>query len=119
MLCLDTYALFEIKNNNPKYAVIANRDFILSDLTLAEFYWVMMRDEGSEIAYSWYRKLKPFAVKTNVDMHVEAMDFRFKHRKAKLSFFDCIGYVTAQLRNYQFVTGDKEFEKIKGVLYIK
>ena len=81
MLCLDTYALIEIKNNNPKYASIVNSDFIIPDLTLAEFYWVLLREEGKEIAYSWYRKFKPFHIKANIEILIQAMNFKYENKR--------------------------------------
>ena len=42
-----------------------------------------------------------------------------ENKKQNMSFFDCVGYVYARENNIKFVTGDKEFEKKEGVLFIK
>lgn len=118
MNCLDTYALVEIRANNPKYAKITNEDFIIADLTLAEFYWVLLREENPETAYVWYLKFKPFVVETNMELYIKAMDYKYKHKKQKLSFYDCFGYLLAREKNCKFVTGDKQFKKKKNVLFI-
>jgi len=42
-----------------------------------------------------------------------------ENKKKNLSFFDCAGYIFARENNYKFVTGDKEFENLPNVEYIK
>lgn len=119
MICLDTYALVEIKNNNPKYAKIVNQDFIISAFTLAEFYYILLREETKEVANHWYQKLKPFIVQCNIGQLIKAMDFKFENRKINFSFFDCIGYITARENNSKFVTGDKGFKNVENIIYIR
>ena len=36
-----------------------------------------------------------------------------------ISFFDAVGYVYSRENNYKFVTGDKEFEKLPNVQFMK
>ena len=42
------------------------------------------------------------------------MEFRLKWKDRKVSMTDCIGYVMAKRLGIKFLTGDKEFEKIRG-----
>ena len=44
MFCLDTYALAEIGDGNPKFMEFLNKEFIITDLTLAEYYSVLYKD---------------------------------------------------------------------------
>ena len=119
MNCLDTYALVEIDKGNPRFASYADGDFVITGETLAEFYWVLMRDASQSVADHWYEKLLPYAVSVAPDLLVEAMRFRRKHKKRRISFFDAVGYVFARARNILFVTGDKEFEKLPHVDFRK
>ena len=119
MKCLDTYALVEIAKANPNYAYLIQEDIVIPDVTLAEFYWVLLRDFGVDTAQEWFEKLLPYAKDARVEILIAAMDYRYEERKHNLSFFDCAGYVYALTHHIPFVTGDKEFEKKHGVEFVK
>ncbi len=117
--CLDTYALIEIKLGNPKFKDYADFNFVIPDLTLAEFYSVIFREEGEEIADYWFKKIEKYSISVEKEILIEAVKFRQKHKKSNLSFFDAVGYIFSLKKGYKFVTGDKEFEKLKGVEFVK
>ena len=113
--CLDTYALIEIDKRNPRFAQYTKANFVVTGETLAEFFWVLMREANQEIADSWHKKLLPFSVSVSPTLLVKAMLFRREHRKQRISFFDAVGYVYSRANNIPFVTGDKEFKHFRGV----
>ena len=113
--CLDTYALIEIKQGNPNFADLVSMEFIVTDLPLAEFYAVLVREEGKRIAEYWYGRLTPYREPVPIDILIEAVNFHHNHRKRRVSFFDAVGYSYAIAKNLAFVTGDKEFEKFAHV----
>lgn len=117
--CLDTYALAEIKTGNPRFLTYLNIDFVITDITLAEFYYVLLREDGEETANFWFNKLEEYSVA--VDRHIlkEAVKFRHKNKKKGISFFDAVGYIFSVKKGYKFVTGDKEFEKLPDVEFKK
>ncbi len=117
--CLDTYALMEIMNGNPKFANYLNLNFVIADITLAEFYGVVLREQGEEKADLWSNKLRSFTREVSLAILVEAVKFRHKNKDKNFSLVDAIGYIFAKQNNYLFVTGDKEFETLEGVEYIK
>jgi predicted nucleic acid-binding protein len=117
--CLDTYVLVEIKLGNIKFLDYLEKPFIILDLILAEFYAVILREEGKEEADFWFKKLEGYSVPVDKYIMIEAVEFRQKYKKRRISFFDAIGYVFSLRKGYSFVTGDKEFEKFKGVEFIK
>lgn len=119
MKCLDTYALMAIAQGDSNFAKYIAEDFVLPDTTLAEFYWVLIRDFSEHIALEWIDKLKPYSKSPERDDLINAMNFRFQHRKNNISFFDAVGYVFAQKHHILFVTGDKEFRDFSGVEFIK
>lgn len=41
---LDTYALIEIYLGNKKFTIYLDEDFVINDLTLAEFYGILLRE---------------------------------------------------------------------------
>ncbi len=117
--CLDTYALVEISKGNHKFAEYLNSNFIITDLTLAEFYSVILREEGEKTADYWFRKLERCSLFVSKEILIEAIKFRHEHKKTGISFFDAVGYIFALKNGYYFVTGDKEFEKLPNVEFKK
>ena len=118
MYCLDTYALVEIAEGNPKFTFLIEEKVIIPGTTLAEFYWVLLKDKGKEDADVWYEKLLNLCVDVSVKTLIKAQSFRHDNRKKDVSFFDCVGYIFSKENNYIFVTGDKEFKNIEGVRHI-
>ena len=117
--CLDTYALIEIYLGNKKFLNYFNVEFIITDLTLVEFFGVLLRDYGEEEANLWFKKLEGYSVSVSKEILVEAVKFRHKHKKSGISFFDAVGYIFALKNGYKFVTGDKEFKNLNNVEFKK
>ena len=117
--CLDTYALVEIYLGNEKFAEYLNIDFVITDITLAEFYGVLLREYGEQEAEYWFKKLERYAVSAGRKILIEAVKFRHEHKKQNISFFDSVGYVFALSSGFIFVTGDKEFETFRNVEFKK
>lgn len=117
--CLDTYALIEIAKGNPKFSEYLNSSFLICDLTLAEFYGVLLREEGEKVADYWLRKLEHYAGETNLEIFIESIKFRQEHKKSNISFFDAAGYIFSIKNRCIFVTGDKEFENFENVEFKK
>ncbi|MBS3089224.1 PIN domain-containing protein [Candidatus Pacearchaeota archaeon] len=117
--CLDTYALVEIAKGNPIFTAYFNSPFIITDLTLAEFYSVLLREEDERVADYWFKKLERYSLQVTKEVLIEAIKFRYEHKKQDVSFFDAVGYVFSVKNGYHFVTGDKEFEGMPSVEFKK
>src|SRR3989344_9696317 len=117
--CLDTYALIEISKGNPKFEEYLNVDFVINDLTMAELYSVLLREEGEKAADYWFKKLERYSLLVIREILIEAIKFRYIHRKQDISFFDAVGYIFSIKNGYYFVTGDKEFENLPNVEFKK
>jgi predicted nucleic acid-binding protein len=113
--CLDTYILIEIYLGNKNFLEYLNIEFVITDLTLAEFYGVLLRDYGEDDANLWFEKLERYSVPVEKGILKEAVKFRRKNKKSGISFFDAAGYIFALKKGYKFVTGDKEFESLNNV----
>lgn len=116
---MDTYALVEIAEGNPRFAPYMKEEFVITDLTLAEFYGVLLRDKNEDTADYWYQIFEPYSVPVEILLLIEAVKFRHEHRKADISFFDAVGYIFSLKKGFVFVTGDKEFEKFSNVEFRK
>ncbi len=117
--CLDTYALMEIMNGNSKFAHYLNLNFVIADITLAEFYGVILREENEDAADLWFNKLQSFTQEVSLAILIKAVKFRYKNKDKNFSWVDAIGYIFSKENNYLFVTGDKEFENLDDVEYIR
>ena len=48
-----------------------------------------------------------------------AAQFKLKNNKREFSYIDVLGYTISQIEGYSFLTGDKQFEFLPDVEYIK
>jgi len=119
MRCLDTYALVEISRGNPKFSKYMDEDFVITDITLAEFYGIILREYDEQTADYWFRKLGPYSKGVSKEILIEAVKYRQKNKKKNLSFFDCVGYIFSVKNKINFLTGDKEFESLPSVEFVK
>lgn len=116
---LDTYALVEIYKENPKFSGYLTSNFVINDLTLAEFYLFLLKEEGETTADFWSKKLEFYSSSVSRETILEAVKFRYNHRKQDISFFDAVGYIFSVKSGCLFVTGGKEFEGLPHVEVIK
>ncbi len=117
---LDTYAIFEIISGNPGYAFLKKGEGIMtSSLNLMELYHGLLSKVNVSEAERYYDAFLDYTVPFDTFIIKESMKFRFAQRKRKLSYADCVGYIIAKTRGAAFVTGDREFEGMDGVRYIK
>ena len=119
MRCLDTYILVEISRGNPRFLKYIDGNFVITDITLAKFYGIILKEYDEMAADYWFRKLTPYSNGISKEILIEAVRFRHKNKKKNLSFFDCVGYIFSVRNKFKFVTGDKEFENLPNVEFTK
>jgi predicted nucleic acid-binding protein len=113
----DTYSLVEILEKNKSYEPYLDFEIIMTKLNLFEFYFYLLRTANEHTAQKWLVRCSKFVV--DFDDITIAQAAKFKSIYKKCSMTDCIGYITAQRLGIPFLTGDKEFEKIRGVEFVK
>ena len=114
----DTYALFEVLRQNPAYEKYARARGITTIFNLAEFNYGLKRDK-KPYADEMTRKNESLLVEVQVDDVIHAMSFRFKHKDKGVSIPDAIGYAVAKRHETRFLTGDKAFEGLPNVEFVK
>ncbi len=114
----DTYAILDVINGNTNYQPYLNSGIIINDFIFAELCYKLLRENQSKANY-YLEKYKDFISHTDSSVIKEAMFFRVKHKKKKLSMTDCISYIMAIRLGIKFLTGDKEFEKFESVEFVK
>jgi len=119
MRCLDTYALVEIHDENPRFLPFLEKDFIIPSLTMAEFYGIIFRRYNEQTANYLLKKFQPFIMEVSFDIILKSVKYRCLNKIRNISFFDAVGYTFAKENNMTFVTGDQAFKDIGGVEFIK
>jgi len=116
----DSYALYEIVIGSPGYSeYVHNIRFVTTRLNLIELHYRILRELGKEAADAKYDQLKDFIIKISDEIIKNANEFRYKNKKKKFSYTDCIGYILARSRGMKFLTGDNAFKGMEGVEFVK
>ena len=113
----DTYAFFEIINGNPKYNMYTESQFITTIFNLAELNYGLKKKMSKEDSDFYTEKYYQQAVDISLEDIKKAMDL--KTMKRNLSIPDVIGYTVAKRLNIKFLTGDKDFEGMENVEFVK
>ncbi len=114
----DTYALIEILNNNKNYEKYVDKDIIINDFIFAEFCYQLIKDNEKN-SEEYLDEVEPAIIKLTAKIIKKAMKFRYEHKKKKLSMTDCISYFQAKELGIKFLTGDKEFQSLDNVEFVK
>ncbi|MBS3074534.1 hypothetical protein J4447_03720 [Candidatus Pacearchaeota archaeon] len=115
----DSYALIEMYKGNSNYAQYVQEDVTITIFNLAEIYYSILNGFSESVADIIHEKYKNNVSKISEKILKTAMKFRKENKKKNLSYADCIGYIYALKNNLVFLTGDKEFEGMKNVEFVK
>ena len=115
----DSYALIEMYKGNSNYAQYVQEDVTITIFNLAEIYYSILNGFSESVADIIHEKYKNNVSKISEKILKTAMKFRKENKKKNLSYADCIGYIYGLKNNLVFLTGDKEFEGMKNVEFVK
>lgn len=114
----DTYALMELKEGNKSYSPYLDSEVIINNFIFAEWCYNLFRDKDKN-AKAHIDKYAKFINSVKPEWIEEAMAFRLKWKDRKVSITDCVGYIMANKLGVKFLTGDKEFEGVDNVEFVK
>lgn len=114
----DTYAILEIIDGNPLYLKYIDSEIVINDFIFAELCYKLIREKAPN-QDSYLKKHAPFIVHAESEVIKEAMQFRIDNLRKNLSMTDCISYCLANRLGIKFLTGDKEFEGMENVEFVK
>ena len=114
----DTYALMEIIQGNNSYFPYINSSFVINNFIFAELCYNLFKDKDKN-AKQHIAKFAKYIGSVKPEWIEEAMEFRLKWKDRKVSITDCVGYIMAKNLEIKFLTGDKEFEDMENVEFIK
>ena len=115
----DSYAVIETIKGNSNYNPYINEEVIITIFNLTEIYFSALKDLGETVAEKIYQQYSPSVTEVPETVIKKAMKFKLKNKDKNLSYTDCIGYLYAIENNMIFLTGDKEFENLENVEFVK
>ncbi len=115
----DSYAFFEILRGSNDYESYKKFGIITTKLNIFELYLGVLRDVDENSAEENLNKYYPFVVDFDESVIKDAAKLKHKLNKRDLSMTDCIGYVLSKRLGIKFLTGDKQFENMENVEFVK
>ena len=84
-----------------------------------ELYYGLLVKHGKKIADLHYDLNVGYCVDISDETIKEAMLFRVSNKHKNLSYIDCVGYILSKKLGINFLTGDKKFENLDNVEFVK
>lgn len=119
MYFFDTYGLWELVKKNPNYARYAQTEIVCTVFNIYEFYATLRREFDKEDAKRVVSALKDCIVEVSVENVMGAVEMKKRLNRTGMSFIDCLGYLKAKELGIPFLTGDREFERMDNVEFVK
>ena len=113
----DSYAVFEMLEGNPNYLAYKKSLIVLTKLNLFEIYYGILKEKGKEKAKELLEEFSENVVDYDNSDIINALEI--KKQNSRRSMTDCIGYVVSLRLKIKFLTGDKEFENLNNVEFVK
>ena len=115
----DSYAIFEILKGGKNYEKFKKCRITTTKLNIFELYFGLLKDVDEETADNNLKKYYKFIVDFDEDVIKSAAKLKHKLNKRNVSMADCIGYELSKRIGIKFLTGDKEFENMENVEFVK
>jgi predicted nucleic acid-binding protein len=116
----DTYALHELVMGSAAYQQeVEGARVVTTAFNLMELHYILLAKHGLEMANAAYDAFLPAVTTVEDDLIKEANVFRLQWKQRKVSYVDCIGYILAQRLGIPFLTGDKQFENLPNIRFLR
>jgi predicted nucleic acid-binding protein len=118
----DSYAVMAYLSDNPHYRrYFEENDGILTKLHLIEVSYRTMELHGEEAATQVVTLFAKYVIDFGPADIVASTKLRLKLKKTgrNISYADALGYYLALKNKLKFLTGDREFEGLDNVEFIK
>lgn len=118
----DSYAIIEILKGNENYRPYQAATLVATEFNICEVAFAVCRDYPDKTHMIMERVRKMVVLKQTTDEDYcsgAAMRRVTTSAGRKLSTIDCVGYSVARRFQIPFLTGDREFEDIDDVEYVR
>lgn len=115
----DAYALIELIRGNPSYSRFKEEIAVTSAPQVAEvLYYALRTGQTSEFKLA-LQKMRPEMLSAALSDWEEAASMKFSNKDKHMSLIDCLGYGLARRNYLKFLTGDRQFEGMANVEFVK
>ena len=118
----DTYAIIELLKGSPAYRSYKDAVLVTTEFNLAEFAYAVTRDypdTAQDICSQVRHGMRLYHPGDRDYLRASFMRRESALLGKKFSLIDCVGYSVAESLALPFLTGDREFEGMAGVEYVK
>jgi predicted nucleic acid-binding protein len=115
----DTYALIEIIRGKETYRPYVDYELFTSLLNLFEMYYQLLISHGEITAKKYFFQFRNMVIPIKDRDIFQAAKFKMDKKKTNISYVDTLGYIMAKESHQKFLTGDKEFETLSNVEFVK
>ena len=119
----DTYALIELLKGNPNYEAYSRSDVVTTEFNILELTYALFRDFGRDETTNVINatRVKVKVLLAGDSDYLNASEFRLSANRTgkKLSLVDALGYSYSRKLGIKFLTGDREFNGMENVEYVK
>ena len=115
----DTYAIVETLKGNSSYERFKGSQAIISTFNLAELHLHLTRIFGVQVATVSLEEYSNCVAGFEINDFIEATNFKLKNAKKNFSIPDSIGYSMSKRLGIKFLTGDKSFQNLENVEFVK
>ena len=115
----DSYALIELIKGNPNYFRYKEQAVNITLFNLVEVAYSVFLDYGKDKAQEVYKKFREYVQDVDEETLFYALELKTMFKKRHLSYADCIGYAFARKHSLRFLTGDKEFENMAFLEFVR
>ena len=115
----DSYAIIELMEGNQFYKPYQDFKIVTSVLNIGEVYAILLRNEGKNKADEWFANFNFNLLEILPEDIIGATYFRYINRKKDISITDAVGYTLSLKYKLKFLTGDRHFENLPNVEFVK
>lgn len=118
----DSYAIIEYLDRNQKYKKYFTEDSgILTSLNLMEVSYSLQKHFGFKSTVEYLDPFLPRLVGFDLSDIDKTMKLRLElaRKKKDISYADALGYYLAKKHKVRFLTGDRHFESLDNVEFIR
>jgi predicted nucleic acid-binding protein len=116
----DSYAVLAYLSDNDRYSAYFEKDTgVLTRLNLLEIHYAILREHGTRAAHEVLEAYSNREIEFSLQDIEAAMKLRHALRNLELSCADALGYHIAKKEGMKFLTGDRAFEGLPGVEFVR
>ncbi|MBI4452451.1 PIN domain-containing protein [Candidatus Woesearchaeota archaeon] len=119
MYFFDTYAIMALMEKNPNYDIFKDIKIIACVMNIGEIYNIILREKSKNAADEWFSNISFELLEITPEIIVKAVYFKHLNKKKNISSTDAVGYILSLKHNLKFLTGDRQFENLPNVEFVK